>query len=218
MAVGLVVVAACSSDPKIAADPESAVVPETATSSILDTTTSSTTPSDPEPVTAAPSEAAATPTTDETARPADPAGASDPVATPAPGGAATAPMTIPATPTTDDEVVGDGPVLADALPDDPDQAVLAPAFFVFDAAITQPCGGDFGTVTVRWEVIGTEAVYVAVNDVDEPFLRDQPPAGLAEVPLDCERGNIYFVVAENPEGRSFRSIAIAPSGQSSVGG
>lgn len=210
MSIGLVLTAACSRDPRVAADPESVIVPESATSVVLDATT---TTSEPGSVASSLPRPAATASSDVNAT-AAPTGAAEP--------AANAPAQPEPTPTTrvtptEAEIIGDGPVLSGAPPDDPDQTGLVPVFFVFDAAITQPCGGDFGTVTLRWEVIGTESVYVAVNDVDVPFLTDQPPAGLAEVPLDCERGNTYFVVAENPDGRSFQSVAIAPSGLSSPG-
>lgn len=86
---------------------------------------------------------------------------------------------------------------------------LTPAFVAFNVSTVSECPAPDASVplgprevVVSWEVIGTESVYVAIDNVDGPFATDLPPAGSITLPHNCPDGNTYFVVAENPEGRT----------------
>jgi hypothetical protein len=57
-------------------------------------------------------------------------------------------------------------------------------------------------VTVSWEALGTESVYVAIDNVDGPYETGLPAAGSITLPNNCPVGNTYYVVAENAEGRT----------------
>jgi uncharacterized protein YceK len=132
----------------------------------------------------------------------------------------TPPIVSPVETSTDDEPVGDGPVLtAPAQPAGGDTASetpsassnLTPVFFGFNATTATGCAdADPGTVTLQWEVIGTESVSIAFGNESEILSSGQPAAGSLDVPLDCAEGSTYFVVAENPGGRTVRSTSVAP--------
>jgi hypothetical protein len=123
------------------------------------------------------------------------------------------------------EPVGDGPVLTtppQPTEGDPTQSetpieptssngALAPVFFSFGATTTTRCDeADPGTITLQWEVAGTESVSVAIGTDSQIFRASQPPAGSLDIPLDCAAGGTYFVIAENPGGRTVRSATVAP--------
>ena len=61
----------------------------------------------------------------------------------------------------------------------------------------------------RWEVIGSEAVDIAIGSATKIFRLAQPPAGSLDVPLDCADGSTYFVVARNADGATTRSVNMA---------
>lgn len=119
------------------------------------------------------------------------------------------------TTTTEAEVVGDGPVLTapgrDSTAATPGVGGgLVPAFFAIEATATVACTtANPGTAQLRWEVIGTEAVDVALGSATNIFRNAQPPAGTLDVPLDCAIGSTYFVVATNAEGSTTRSVKLA---------
>ncbi len=123
--------------------------------------------------------------------------ADDAVATTAPPPPRTAPATTtvstrPATTTT-------------AATSDPTAGgALLPAFFAFEVSEPGPCAESAPTVTLRWEVIGTESVDIAIGTVDAVHRADLSPAGSLTVPHPCPGPVSYFVVAENPDGRSVR--------------
>ncbi|NND73855.1 MAG: hypothetical protein HKN44_02510 [Ilumatobacter sp.] len=90
---------------------------------------------------------------------------------------------------------------------------LVPAFFAFDVSDPGPCPEPSeadaaaqpaapAEVTLRWEVIGTESVDVAIGDVGAVYRAALPPAGSLTVAHQCPGPTSYFVVAENPDGRS----------------
>jgi hypothetical protein len=146
-----------------------------------------------------------------------------PASTSAPSGANAPSVPAAAAPTAandDGEPLGDGPVLTsppqttegDTTTESPStNGALAPVFFGFGAAATTGCAdADPGTVTLQWEVAGTESVSVAIGTDSQIFRTGQPPAGSLDAPLDCSRGNTYFVIAENPGGRTVRSTTVAP--------
>jgi hypothetical protein len=117
--------------------------------------------------------------------------------------------------TTDAEVVGDGPVLTFPDADDTSETPgiggeLAPAFFALEATTSVACAvANPGTVELRWEVIGSEAVDIAIGSATKIFRLAQPPAGTLDVPLDCADGSTYFVVARNADGSTTRSVNMA---------
>lgn len=114
--------------------------------------------------------------------------------------------------TTEAEVVGDGPVLTSpGSAESPGVGGgLAPAFFALEATPTVDCAAaNPGTAQLRWEVIGTEAVDIAIGSATQIFRLAQPPAGTLDVPLDCADGSTYFVVASNGEGSTTRSVNLA---------
>ncbi len=116
--------------------------------------------------------------------------------------------------TTEAEVVGDGPVLTspgDSTSESPGiGGGLVPAFFALEATPTIDCStANPATVQLRWEVIGSEAVDIAIGSTTGIFRLAQPPAGTLDVPLDCADGSTYFVVASNAEGSTTRSISLA---------
>jgi hypothetical protein len=116
---------------------------------------------------------------------------------------------------TEAEVVGDGPVLTspggNGTPETPGAGGgLVPAFFALEATTTVACSAaNPGTAKLRWEVIGTEAVDIAIGSATKIFRLAQPPAGTLDVPLDCADGSTYFVVASNAEGATTRSVNVA---------
>lgn len=88
---------------------------------------------------------------------------------------------------------------------------LTPAFLFFEVSDIAACPAPDVSlpsapreVTVTWEVIGTESVYVAIDNVDGPYEAGLAPAGSITLPNSCPNGNTYYVVAENPEGRTVR--------------
>jgi hypothetical protein len=109
-----------------------------------------------------------------------------------------------ATVTTEAEPVGDGPVLTSPVGNDDSGESpgigngLRPAFFALEAT----------TVNLRWEVIGAESVDVSVGAIGDIRSPDEPPAGTIELPLDCTAGSQYFVIAENPDGETIRSVTV----------
>ncbi len=120
------------------------------------------------------------------------------------------------TTTTEAEVIGDGPVLTNSVGIDnsgesPGVGTgLRPVFFALEATTTVRCAdADPGTVRIRWEVIGTESVDVSVGFVGNVRRPDEPPSGTADLPLDCATGSQYFVIAENPDGETIRSVSVA---------
>jgi hypothetical protein len=87
---------------------------------------------------------------------------------------------------------------------------LAPAFFALEATTSVACAvANPGTVELRWEVIGSEAVDIAIGSATKIFRLAQPPAGTLDVPLDCADGSTYFVVARNADGSTTRSVNLA---------
>jgi hypothetical protein len=142
-----------------------------------------------------------------------------PASTSAPSGT-NASSVPPAAANDDGEPVGDGPVLTsppqttegDTTTEPAStNGALAPVFFGFGAAATTGCAdADPGTVTLQWEVAGTESVSVAIGTDSQIFRTGQPPAGSLDVPLDCAGDSTYFVIAENPGGRTVRSTTVAP--------
>lgn len=141
-----------------------------------------------------------------------PANTSAPSTANTPSIPATAPATAP--PTTannDEEPVGDTPVLTSPPQSAGDEGGLAPLFFGFDAVTSIACSDvDPGTVTLRWEAVGAESISVAIGTDTQIFQAEQSPAGSLDVPLDCAGGSTYFVIAENPAGRTVRSTTVAP--------
>lgn len=109
------------------------------------------------------------------------------------------------------EPVGDGPVLTSPAQTAGGNDSLAPVFFDFNASAAIGCANaDQGTVTLQWEVIGAESVSVAIGTDSQILGTGQPPAGSLDVPLDCAAGSTYFVIAENPGGRTVRSTTVTP--------
>ena len=109
------------------------------------------------------------------------------------------------------EPVGDGPVLTSPPQTAGGNDPLTPVFFDFTATAATGCAhADQGTVTLQWEVVGTESVSVAIGTDSQIFRTGEPPAGSLDVPLDCVAGSTYFVIAENPGGRTVRSTTVAP--------
>jgi len=134
---------------------------------------------------------------------------------------ATTTTTIAVTSTTiadvpdDDDAVGDGPVLTNPIGDGDagespgTQTGLTPVFFALVATTEVDCAtADPGTVRLRWEVIGAEAVDVSVDFIGNIYSPDESPAGTIDLPLDCVSGSEYFVIAENPDGETIRSVSV----------
>ncbi len=124
------------------------------------------------------------------------------------GGASTA--------TTEAPVIGDGPVLTvpvgiDDSGESPGVGTgLKPVFFALEATTKVACNiASPGTVSLRWEVIGVETVDIAVKTTGNIRSADQPPAGTIDLSLDCTNGSQYFVVAENPDGKTTRSVSVS---------
>jgi hypothetical protein len=120
-----------------------------------------------------------------------------------------------ATVTTEAEPVGDGPVLTSPVGNDDSGESpgigngLRPAFFALEATTVVECAdANPGTVNLRWEVIGAESVDVSVGAIGDIRSPDEPPAGTIELPLDCTAGSQYFVIAENPDGETIRSVTV----------
>lgn len=117
--------------------------------------------------------------------------------------------------TTEAEPVGDGPVLTSPVGNDDSGESpgigngLRPVFFALVATTVVECAdADPGTVSLRWEVIGAESVDVSVGAIGDIRSPDEPPAGTIELPLDCATGSQYFVIAENPDGETIRSVTV----------
>jgi len=111
----------------------------------------------------------------------------------------------------DDQPVGDSPVLTSPAQTAGSNSALAPVFFDFNATAAIGCANaDQGTVTLQWEVIGTESVSVAIGTDSQILRTGEPPAGSLDVPFDCAAGSTYFVIAANPDGRTMRSTTVAP--------
>jgi hypothetical protein len=92
-----------------------------------------------------------------------------------------------------------------------DNGALVPVFFGFSATTTTGCSNaDPGTVELKWEVIGTESVSIAIGTDTQVFRTGEPPAGSLDVPLACAASSTYFVIATNPGGRTVRSATVAP--------
>ncbi len=152
------------------------------------------------------------PATSSTTEPAASTVAPNPATTRATTPATTPAITAQPT-TTEAEVVGDGPVLTSPGTDGTSEAPgvgLVPAFFALEATPTVDCtAANPGTVQLRWEVIGSETVDIAIGTATQIFRLAQPPAGTLDVPLDCAEGSTYFVVASNAEGSTTRSVHLA---------
>jgi hypothetical protein len=152
-------------------------------------------------------------TTGSTVQPPAPASSSSVAPTTSTASAAT--TTTPRPATTEAEVVGDGPVLTSPGDDSTSESPgigggLVPAFFALEATPTIDCSAaDPGTAQLRWEVIGSETVDIAIGSATQIFRLAQPPAGTLDVPLDCADGSTYFVVASNAEGSTTRSVNLA---------
>lgn len=119
------------------------------------------------------------------------------------------------TATTEAEIVGDGPVLTSPIGNDNSGESpgigngLRPVFFALEATTVVECAdADPGTVSLRWEVIGAESVDVSVGAIGDIRSPDEPPAGTINLPLDCTAGSQYFVIAENPDGETIRSVTV----------
>lgn len=91
----------------------------------------------------------------------------------------------------------------------PPAGPLTPVFMSFSVSEVSACPAPDVSVplaprevTITWEVLGTESVYVAVDNVDGPYETGLPPAGSITLGHNCPDGNTYYVVAENPEGRT----------------
>ena len=120
--------------------------------------------------------------------------------------------------TTEAEVVGDGPVLTNPVGIDNSGESpgigtgLRPVFFALEATTTVTCADATpGTVRLRWEVIGAESVDVSVRVIGNIRSADEPPSGTIDLPLDCTAGSQYFVIAENPDGETIRSVSVGAS-------
>ena len=120
------------------------------------------------------------------------------------------------TATTDAAVIGDGPVLNNPVGDDDFGESpgigngLVPVFFVLEATTKVGCGtANPGSVTLRWEVIGAESVDISIGFVGDIRHPDEMPAGTIDLPLDCATGSQYFVIAENPDGETIRSVTVS---------
>jgi hypothetical protein len=162
-------------------------------------------------------------TADSTIAPPTPASSStsEPIATTRATSVATTPPPVTRPPTTvrpsttEAEVVGDGPVLTapgnDGTSETPPAGGgLMPVFFAIEATPTIGCASSNpGTARLRWEVIGSEAVDIAIGSATSVFRLAQPPAGTLDVPLDCTTGSKYFVIASNDDGSTTRSVSLA---------
>ena len=191
--------ASCTSAPESTVEARSTVATIANVGEIANSENNETAP-EPQPASAAPSTAVASP-----------ASTSAPLATVAP----TAPPTVAPNPTqpatTSVEPVGDGPVLTSPPQTAGDNGALVPVFFGFSATATTGCANaDPGTVELKWEVIGTESVSIAIGTDTQVFRTGEPPAGSLDVPLDCAASSTYFVIATNPGGRTVRSATVAP--------
>lgn len=116
--------------------------------------------------------------------------------------------------TTEAEVVGDGPVLTSPGENTSESpgldGGLVPVFFALEATTTVDCAtANPGAAELRWEVIGSEAVDIAIGSATKIFRLGLPPAGTLDVPLDCADGSTYFVVASNAEGATTQSAYLA---------
>jgi len=195
--------ASCTSAPESTVEARSTVATIANVGEIANSENNETAP-EPQPASAAPSTAVASP-----------ASTSAPLATVAPTVAPTAPPTVAPNPTqpatTSVEPVGDGPVLTSPPQTAGDNGALVPVFFGFSATATTGCANaDPGTVELKWEVIGTESVSIAIGTDTQVFRTGEPPAGSLDVPLDCAASSTYFVIATNPGGRTVRSATVAP--------
>ena len=199
--------ASCTSAPESTVEARSTVTTIANVGEIANSENNETAP-EPQPASAAPSTAVASP-----------ASTSAPLATVAPTApptvAPTAPPTVAPNPTqpatTSVEPVGDGPVLTSPPQTAGDNGALVPVFFGFSATATTGCANaDPGTVELKWEVIGTESVSIAIGTDTQVFRTGEPPAGSLDVPLDCAASSTYFVIATNPGGRTVRSATVAP--------
>lgn len=199
--------ASCTSAPESTIEARSTVATIANVGEIANSENNETAP-EPQPASAAPSTAVASP-----------ASTSAPLATVAPTApptdAPTAPPTVAPNPTqpatTSVEPVGDGPVLTSPPQTAGDNGALVPVFFGFSATATTGCANaDPGTVELKWEVIGTESVSIAIGTDTQVFRTGEPPAGSLDVPLDCAASSTYFVIATNPGGRTVRSATVAP--------
>lgn len=119
------------------------------------------------------------------------------------------------TATSEARVIGDGPVMTDPMRNGNSGESpgadngLRPVFFALEATTTVKCADtDPGSVRLRWEVIGAETVDISIGFVGDIRQADQPPAGTIDLPLDCQTGSQYFVVAENPDGETVRSVTV----------
>jgi hypothetical protein len=145
--------------------------------------------------------------------PAETAGAT--IEPPAPASSSSVAPTTTRPTTSEAELVGDGPVLTSPGDDSTSESPgigggLVPAFFALEATPTIDCSAaDPGTAQLRWEVIGSETVDIAIGSATQIFRLAQPPAGTLDVPLDCADGSTYFVVASNAEGMTTRSVNLA---------
>lgn len=204
-AIALLIVASCSSDPNDADRDAAPVAPTLAPATSHAPATIPTPVTDPAPgsTTVPPTSAAAVPATMTPAPAATtPAAPTPTTAAPAPT-PPTAPIEAPTEAAPDPEVPIEAPVVTSSHE-------LAPAFLAFDVSAVAPCvesdaPTDPPSVTVSWEAIGTESVYVAIDDVDGPYATGLSPAGSFSLPYSCPGGNTYFVVAENPAGRTVAS-------------
>jgi len=219
LGVTVVLLAACTSDPRDATETPSGDVSGGAIDEAgdLSADTIAATPPTEAPVqtfsTSPPLEVATTATADSVAATTSTI-TSDTTTTVGPTTTAAVDVTTTSA-TADSEVVGDGPVLTVGIDDDSGespgvQTGITPVFFALEATTEVDCTtADPGTVRLRWEVIGAETVDVSVAFVGNIFSPDESPAGTIDLPLDCSTGSEYFVIAENPDGETIRSVSVA---------
>ena len=81
-----------------------------------------------------------------------------------------------------------------------------PVFFTFDVSDPGPCpdpsAGTTSHVTLTWEVVGAESVDIAAGNIGAPVVTGLPPASSIKLPRPCPGPTTYYVIAENPDGRT----------------